>query len=354
MYFLLLLTKAFIPDDVQTTIVGSKLALNMPNYIPVTKIRVYESLIGNFYFELSDIQLDLLGIPSDSTIYNAAPFILMLLLTTLLHTFLFVLNKLLLGTTSEGKCSWLVKIAKWIILKFFMVLIYGYYIRSMLEMTQFLVISSVYEIYQFNTSETLRVASIIFSFVVSAFLIALFSFMLYLSLSSYKLNEDSHSMLEEFFSGLKMEKKFRINSSISFGRRALYVVILIVFMSYSSKLLINALSVLQLIYIVYAIFLRSYVEIKCNIIDILNEIYFFFLLGSLVFWNTESNWNSIKISVYMWVLWSNSLIIFLIVISNNFIVNFIVDSIRLISIWIWKKWSKSTVRINFYSLGERQ
>ena len=123
-------------------------------------------------------------------------------------------------------------------------------------------------------------------------------------------------MLGEFFSGLKMEKRFRINSSISFGRRALYVIILIVFMSYSSKLLINVLLVLQLIYIVYAIFLRSYEEIKCNIIDILNEIYFFFLLGSLVFWNTESNWNSIKISVYMWVLWSNSLVIFLIVISN--------------------------------------
>ena len=186
MYFLLLLTKAFIPDDVQTTIVGSKLALNMPNYIPVTKIGVYESLIGNFYFELSDVQLDLLGIPSDSTIYNAAPFIMMLLLATLLHTFLFVLNKLFLGVTSEGKCSWLVKIAKWIVLKLFMVLTFGYYIRSMLEMAQFLVISSVYEIYQFNISETLRVESIIFSFVVFAFPIALFSFMLYLSLSSYK------------------------------------------------------------------------------------------------------------------------------------------------------------------------
>ena len=48
----------------------------------------------------------------------------------------------------------------------------------------------------------------------------------------------------------------------------------------------------------YVIILRPYKEIKSNIIEIINEIYYLIFLSSLIFLNEEKNWNSTKSSVY--------------------------------------------------------
>ena len=55
-------------------------------------------------------------------------------------------------------------------------------------------------------------------------------------------------------------------------RKTIYIIVLIVLTSISSKFLIGILSVLQIFYSIYVIFLRPYIEVKCNVIEILNEI----------------------------------------------------------------------------------
>ena len=61
------------------------------------------------------------------------------------------------------------------------------------------------------------------------------------------------------------------------------------------------------------LYLRPYEGVKSNFIEIMNEIYFGFLLLFLSIINTKSEWDSTKTSIYMWVLLSNTLAVFVII-----------------------------------------
>ena len=67
---LLLLTRAFIPIDVQNVILGFEFTLNIASYFGFHKIEFIGPIIEEFDFNLSNQSLDLLGIKSDSSIYN--------------------------------------------------------------------------------------------------------------------------------------------------------------------------------------------------------------------------------------------------------------------------------------------
>ena len=236
MFFLLLLTSAFIPDNVQIVITGSEIALNLPEVFSFQNLGIYKSLIDTFNFDLSNSKLYYIGIKSDSTIYNSNSLITWLVLVVFLHLLIFMLNKLILRWRTDGKWSWLIKITKWILNKTFWILTFGYYIRTVLEMSQYLLISSIHEIYKFDTSNSSRITSLAFAiFLLTAFAAIVF-FVLYLSLSSYKIEEDNHNKLEEFFSGLKTQKKFMISVVFLLIRRWTFVLLLIILECIASRI----------------------------------------------------------------------------------------------------------------------
>ena len=127
-------------------------------------------------------------------------------------------------------------------------------------------------------------------------------FALCLSISSYATDEDKHNKLGELFSGLKMDKKFKFYVVILIFRRAIFVVLLLTWVSVASRLLIGVLAFLQLIYFSYVCFLRPFKEFKDNLIEIMNETFFLLLLSALIYFNTKTNWSSIAITIYMWVI----------------------------------------------------
>ena len=319
MYFLLLLIRSFIPNDVKTVIKGSKFTLNISEYIPFKQIRLYESFISMFGYKLNDSQLNLLDLNSDSTTYNILSLTILIFAISLFHSLVFILYKLCFNNSSERRNSWLTKTSNWIVNKTFKILTFGLYIRIILEMTQLLLIVSVHEVYHFEFSETAKIISLITSVITQIILLGLFSLMLIMSFSTYSKNDTDHNLLGELFSGIKMEKMFKNNSPVSFLRRAAFVAILITLISFSEKMIVIVLSVFQLVYAIYSVFIRPYEELKWNLINILNEIYFLILLCLLIFWNKENDWNSIKKSICIWILWSNSLAIFVIVIGNIYI-----------------------------------
>ena len=75
MLLLLLLTRAFIPLDVKNVILGSKFALNFATYFDFLNFKFMGSIINVFEFELSNQSLQLLGINSDSSIFNISSII---------------------------------------------------------------------------------------------------------------------------------------------------------------------------------------------------------------------------------------------------------------------------------------
>ena len=70
-------------------------------------------------------------------------------------------------------------------------------------------------------------------------------------------------------------------------------------------------------YAIYIIILRPYQDVKGNIIEILNEVYYTILLGGLIYVNKKEDWSSLKTNIYMYFMVSNTVGIFLIVFSKK-------------------------------------
>ena len=95
LFFLLLLTRAYVPDDVKLVITGLKFVLNPSFYFSFNTMSAYNSVIDNFNFELSNNSLSYVGVSSDSSVYNTAPFFVSLLIVIVCHLVVIVFNKLL-------------------------------------------------------------------------------------------------------------------------------------------------------------------------------------------------------------------------------------------------------------------
>ena len=318
LFFLLLLTRAYIPDDVKLVITGFKFALNPPYYFSFSSITAYNSALSNFNFELSNSSLSYGGVNSDSSLYNISPFIVTMLAMLAVHLVVLILNKLLAKCRTDWKWGWLVKFVKWVTEKLFNFLTFGYYIRVVLEMNQFLLICSVYEVYSFNASQLFRVISLVFAMLTFGAWIVTSVFMFYLSASLYIVDESKHNKLGEFFNGLKMQRRFKLHAFMLMLRRIIFVVLLLTWDSVASRLLIGVLTFLQLIYLAYVWFMLPFWQIKDSLIEIVNEIYFLLLLSALIYLNEESYWSSSATSIYMWSISSNTITVFLITISKLF------------------------------------
>ena len=346
LFFLLFLTRAFIPIDVQKVISGLKISLNIALYFGISYINFFNLIIGAFDFNLSNQSLDLLNIKSNSTIYNIFPIIILVLAMITLHLAVVFIYKYTQNDESEGRCKYFKIKAKKIVNKLFIIFTFGWYIRYILETNQYILISSVNEIYSFDLSDTKRVASLAFAIWVLLLCLALILFVFWLSFSSYKFYEENHSKLGEIFSGVKMQKSSKLYVTTLLIRRALFVVLLITLASIQSWLLISILSLFQFWYFVYITILRPFISIKDNIIEISNELYFSILLSSLIFLNSEKDWNLSITNIYMWVICSNSFISFFIITGKLSIINVLVDFIKNLAIFIKNGWSWSQTKGN--------
>ena len=143
-------------------------------------------------------------------------------------------------------------------------------------------------------------------------------------------------------------KKSRFYVTMLLLRRIIFVTLLITLSSISSRNLIGILIFFQFIYGIYIIFIRPFKEAKGNLIEILNEAYFSLFLVTLMIFNTQNEWNSFKINIYIWILASNSLFVFLIIFSKmKFYIN-IVCLIKTMIKWCKNKWQKNKVILIIY------
>ena len=316
LFFLMLITRAYIPQDVSNVITGLKYAINLPQFIHIQDTGISSIIDTNFDFKLSYQPLDDLNIQSDSSIYNLSPAIMMILLIVPLHLLLVLFRRLLCMPKVEDKSNWCIRFIRWSVNKLFVILTFGWYIRYCLEMNQFALISTVYEVYKFNHSERLKIISLVFAIFILCLCFCLIIVVISLSLSKYEAIEEKHNKIEELFSGVRMEKKSKIYVAVQLIRRAIFVTLLITLVSIKSWILISILSIIQLCYTIYVIIQRPFNFVKENVIEIVNEIYFFVLLTGLIHFNLEEDWNFTYTRVYMWAITSNTLVIMIIILSK--------------------------------------
>ena len=83
--FLLFLTGAFIPIDIETIITGLSICLNPFSYLQLKFSGNYDFVSNYFDFGLENSNLEKFGIKSDSTIVNIASFLLSIVIFWFLH-----------------------------------------------------------------------------------------------------------------------------------------------------------------------------------------------------------------------------------------------------------------------------
>ena len=118
------------------------------------------------------------------------------------------------------------------------------------------------------------------------------------------------------FNGISPNKKSRLYIAILQIRRAVFVTLLITVGPVSSTLIISILVGLQTIYILILIIIRPFELVKCNIIEIVNEMYFFTMLASLLKFNSIESWEGTPTTIYTWFISSNSISGFTIILSK--------------------------------------
>ena len=312
-----MITRAYIPKDVQIVIEGSDFASNIYEYFSIYKLSVNPSLLKKFEFDLTNKSLESLGINYDSTFANISSVLICTFLMIPISLLIYFIRKLAFRCRENQRCSWGAKTQYWIVDKLYRMMVLGYFIRSGLEMSQFILISSVNEIYQWDTTNFYRLFSFIFSISMILIFVLIVILVLFLTFSTYRLNEREHNLLEEFFRGIQQNKRHKFYVALLLLRRFLFVILLITWLFISSRVLTIFLSLIQVIYILNLWYWRPYEETKGNLIEILNEIYFGLLVIFLAFVNTEDEWNSIKTNTYMWVLVSNTFVVLVIVLGKN-------------------------------------
>ena len=87
---------------------------------------------------------------------------------------------------------------------------------------------------------------------------------------------DKRSKFAHLFNGVSPNIKSRLYIAILQIRRAVFVTLLITIGPISSVLIISILVGLQIIYLLFLILIRPFELVKCNIIEIMNEMYFFY------------------------------------------------------------------------------
>ena len=304
-FLLLLLTRAYIPIDLQNIITSTKFELNIASYINFQSFGFFGSILGEFNFKLSDQSLDSLNIKSDSSIFNISPTIILALMIVPLHLLVAIFYKLLPKDEPKGRWKLIKKLAKKFIKRFFLILTFGWYIRYIFETNQYILISSINEIYHINKSEPKKIISLIFAILTICACFGMILWVSLLSLSSYEVLKDTHSYLGEIYNGVKTKKKNKLYVSILLIRRALFIALLFTLASIQSWLMISILSVIQFWYLTYIIIIRPFESKKDNMIEIINETFFLFLLCSLIFLNSKENWNSQITNVYIRRIFQN-------------------------------------------------
>ena len=111
---------------------------------------------------------------------------------------------------------------------------------------------------------------------------------------------DKRNKFSQLFNGVSHNVKSRLYIAFLQIRRAIFVILLVTIEPQSSILVISILVGLQVIYLGILVIIRPFEQVKSNIIEIVNEMYFLTMLASLLKYNSITNWEGTPTTIYNW------------------------------------------------------
>ena len=230
--------------------------------------------------------------------------------------FTFWVSSLLKRINWTGRWAKCITCAKWVASKILIMMTLGYYIRAIIETFQFLLISSISEIYEFNLENKERIISLVVAFVVTLLLLLFDIFSFWISLKIRSTNDSQSNMLNELFRNIKKNRKSRFYTFLLLLRKILIVSLLLIFKEEDRVIILSIMSLIQLIYMITIMIIRPFEHIKLNMIEIMNEIFFTMFTVSLFHFMTKSNWKNTPKFIFSLLLVLNNAFILLIILSK--------------------------------------
>ena len=306
---ILLFAHSNLPNDVIDFIVGWSFAVLIYNIIPIIELPIFKELKEQIDFKQNNSVLNMIGISSGNWIINNFSFILLILITILLHIVILFIEK----TTCfirEGKWRKLKMIINLILSRILSFLTFGYYLRLLMQSFQNILMTSISEISYMDASSFSKAISLVFAFIL---LLIYFIFLLFTTFCAFtraSLELDKNSKVKELFADLKTSKKARCYSVLILLRR-LIIFILLIWIQYQSYAgPVSILFCIQVFYLAYIVLVRPYNNFKSNFIEIWNEWFFLYYISWLFYFNEEERWTSSFTKFYLSALVSNNLFLF--------------------------------------------
>ena len=270
-----------------------------------------------------------MDINSASTFVNEFNLISIVSIVIWIHFIVVLFLKALNKSSTTGRFSFIAKVLKWITIKIYYFLTFGYYIRIILQTSQNILISSIIEAKSFDSDSASSIISLIFAWFMLGAITLLFSISLFFAFTSYwNVKETEHSNVGELFAGIKQSRRSKFYTVYLLSRRILYIWLLILFSSLSIPIKIGIMSIIQLSFMLFLMIIRPFIEAKDNIIEIMNEMFFWFFLNWLFIFDSLDKWNSSATSAYISVILWNNLIVSFIVSGNQIYLIIIAVSIK--------------------------
>jgi cysteine-rich repeat protein len=309
LFMMLVLLGVYLPTPIKDMITSSSyfsLSFEVPFIEQIYGIGSFLTWID---FNNENSTLKSVGVQSGSTFRNVLSQLLTLLLIIMIHLLVIALRK----CDPENIYSSWPKWVKYIGQKIFRLFTFAIYIRLLMQYSQFMLISSLSEIYAFNIESTPHLVSLCLACLV---LLLLATFFLISARFWYErvtqLNYESDTWFRELFSGLK-KTKFGTSYNLLILLRRTYLISWIIWCrSMPLILYLIGATLLQLMHACLIAIIRPFEKVKDNIVEIVNEFLFTVLMGGIVYFHKKSIWSKSSISAYLYLMMFPGLFVFFI------------------------------------------
>ena len=295
---------AFIPDAVMNFLQGVDFWLFNFSFISLPKSGLYGEFVSFFDWNSSDSYLSSIGLDSVWMIINQVKLFAIFLVLLTLHIPVLILFKKYRTNT-----NWCGKLVGFI----YMFFTFTIYIRTIIESTLVVLLTSFNEFYVHDLSSGSKILSFSISIVLVLCLMGFWIGTYFVSKSAADPEYDAEATyLNEVVEGTKTSFIGRLLIFTAITRVILSVSWVIFAQSLGMIARISIFVGIQVIFMIITIVVRHFKNISDNIIQILNDSIYLFAWIALFRYNTETNWADGYITALFATITINGLIITLI------------------------------------------
>jgi hypothetical protein len=304
MYMLIPLAGAYIHPIVIDFLKGFEFSTLSLDFIKIEKLFGFKDLTENFQIIESDDYLNSVGLQYKTGFMNIFSLLSTAALIIILHLCVIVpLAYYGSKLADESK-------KKKIINKLISYFTFTVYVRFIIEGYVLICLSSISEIYTWDTTSTYRITSVCISCAIIIFAAGFLCLKIYLWKGIDNSRKDSiNPKFGEFFNGLKHTKIAQLYFGVFILRRFTSVLWVITGASLPKMIRIYIFAPIQVATCGYTLIVRPFDNFKDNLVEAVNDVYYVGFSAFLIFINEESDWSDNLANNLTFVLLMNTLIV---------------------------------------------